>query len=204
MKNSLVLLCLSALCCNSMTGAVAAAPAGAQWNPDDTAPMTNDVASAAAHARATHCKTPSCKAIIVIHELIDIARYEDGDANGVASLYTGNRPQIAGRRLDHVLLGHPALFGPVCTTGAKLIRNFRLSPGIYEMIVPVQLLVNSVDMDLRDHGHCAQDLLAALPSDPARDEVRQNANDLCVNGYENHVRGKAACDVLIQGPRTGR
>ena len=102
------------------------------WDPDDTAPMTDDVASAAAHARSTHCKTPSCKAIIVIHELIDIARFEDGDANGLASLYAGNRPQIAGRRLDRVLLRHPDLYRRVCATGVTLISRVRAGPGVYE------------------------------------------------------------------------
>ena len=199
MKRLLLLLCSAILCCNGMTEATAAALPAPVWNPDDTAPMTNDVASAATHARAIHCKTPSCRAIIVIHELVDIARFEDGDANGLASIRASNRPQIAARRLDRVLLNHPDLYGPVCATGAKLISRFRLAPGVYEMIVPVQLLINGVDMDLHDHGHCAQDLLAALPKDPANDQVRLNAQCLCVNGDENQPRPKAACDSLIHG-----
>ena len=112
MRRLLAPLCLAALCCSGMAAGKGDA-ASVAWSPDDTAPMTNDVASAAAHARAIHCQTPSCKAIIVIHELIDIARYEDGDANGIASLHLGNRPKIAGRRLDRVLLDHPHLYGPV-------------------------------------------------------------------------------------------
>ncbi|WP_428375981.1 hypothetical protein [Lichenicoccus sp.] len=197
MKQFLVLLWAVALGCNSITAA-AVVPAQ-DWNPDETAPMTNAVASAAAHARATLCKTPSCKAIIIIHELVDIARFEDGNANGLASLNTGNRPRIAGRRVDHVLLGHPDLYGPVCATGAKVISHFRLTAGIYEMIVPVQLLMHGVEMDLRSHGHCAQDLLAALPGIPENDQVRISASELCDSDYENHSRPKAACDVLIQG-----
>ncbi len=205
MRQLLAMLCWGALCCSGMTVAPAtSAFAAAEWNPDDTAPMTNDVASAAAHARAIHCKTPSCKAIVIIHGMINIARYEDGDANGIASLYVGNRPKIAGRRLDRLLLNHPALYGPVCATGSKLISRFQLAPGIYEMIVPVQLLLNAVDMDLRDHGHCARDLLAALPNDPANNEVRSNAQSLCDSDYENHDRPKAACHVLISGLATGQ
>ena len=68
MKKLLLLLCSMAFCCNGMNAA-AATLSTPVWNPDDTAPMTDDVASAAARARATHCETPSCKAIIVIHEL---------------------------------------------------------------------------------------------------------------------------------------
>ena len=198
MKMHLVLFCAAALCCSGMPATKGTA-APAAWNPDDTAPMTNDIASAAAHARAIHCRTPSCKAIIVIHELLDIARYEAGDANGVASLYLGNRPKIAGRRLDRALLDHPSLYGPVCTTGAKLISRLQFTPGVYEIFLPVQLLVNAVDIDLRDHGHCTQDLLASLPKDPISDEIRSNAQSLCVEGIENHDRSKEACDVLIKG-----
>ncbi len=205
MRKLLVLLCAAALCFSGTTGATGPiAPATAEWNPNKTAPMTNDVAVAAAYAHSIHCKTPSCKAIIVIHELIDIARFEYGDANGIASLYTGKRPEIAGNQLDRVLLNHPKLYGPVCTTGSKLISRFRLAPGIYEMDVPVQLLLSAVDMDLRNHGHCARDLLAALPKDLANNEVRSNAQSLCANGYENHSRPKAACHVLISGLATGQ
>ncbi len=199
MKKLLLLLCSAALFSNGMTEAMAAAPSAPVWNPDDTAPMTNDVASAAARARATHCTTPSCQAIIVIHELVDIARFEAGDANGLASIRASNRPQIAGRRLNRVLLRHPELYGPVCATGAKLISRFRAGPGVYEWWVPIQLMINAVDMDLRDHGHCAWDLVAALPKDPANNEIRLNASSLCVSGIENQHRPKAACDVLIQG-----
>ncbi len=206
MRTLLKLLCVAAFCWIGTTAALkAAAPAAPVWNPDETPPTMNDVASAAAHAQAIQCRRPSCKAIIVIHEIIDIAKYEDGPpVNGIAGLYVGNRPKIAGRRLDRVLLKHPALYGPVCATGSKLLSRFRISPGVYEMYVPVQLLLNAVDMDLRDHGHCARDLLAALPNDPANNEVRSNAQSLCDSDYENHDRPKAACDALTRGLTTGQ
>ncbi len=205
MRTLFALLCLGALCCNGFTPSLrAAAPAASAWNPDDTAPMTNDVASAAAHVRTVHCKTSSCKAIIIIHELADIAIFEIGDANGVASLYTGNRPAIAGRRLDRILLNHPEMYGAVCATGAKLISRFQLAPDVYDMIIPVQLLLSAVDMDLRNHGHCTRDLLAALPKNTTNDEVRSNAQSLCDSDSENHSRPKAACHVLISGLATGQ
>ena len=72
------------------------------------------------------------------------------------------------------------------------------------MIVTVKLLLKAVDMDLRDHGHCAQDLLASLPRYPANDEVRSNAQSLCVDFSENHRRSKEACDVLITGSKAGK
>ena len=169
----------------------------ASSNTDTTLPTVPDVARSAFDARRTLCKTPSCRAIIVIDELMDIAHYEMGDANGVASLYLGRRPEIAGRRLDHVLLDHPALFGPVCRTAAKLVSQVHSDLGT--IFVPVTLLVNSVDMDLRSHGHCAQTLVTALPRDPENDQIRMNARDACISGEENHRHSRSACAVLVQG-----
>ncbi len=204
MKEGFLYLGLAVLSCDGIAAAKAAiSTTSPAWNPNDTAPMIADVASAAAHTRAIHFRTPSCKAIITINAMIKIGTFEDGDANGIAALDVGNRPKIAGRRLDRVLLNHHDLYRPVCAVGANLISRFRLTPGIYEMDVPVQLLLNAVDMDLRDHGHCAQDLLAALPKTRANDQVRINAQSLCDSDYENHDRPTAACDVLIQGLKTG-
>lgn len=198
MTRLFILLCVATIAC-AATGAAraATAPSASGCDPDGTAPTVHDVASAAARARATHCRTSSCKAIIAIHELANIFRYEVGDANGIASLYIGNRPQIAGRRLNRIFLDHPELYGPVCATGVKLISRVHRDTG--EIFIPVMLLMNSVDIDLRDHGHCARDLVAALPRDTANDQIRINARDLCVAGDENHPRPKAACAVLVEG-----
>ncbi|WP_428377364.1 hypothetical protein [Lichenicoccus sp.] len=108
MNKALVLL-YAAVCYGGTTGPMAAAAPVHEWNPDDTLPTSEDVASAAARARSTHCESPACKAIILINELVDIEKFQDGDANGVASLFLGKRPHIAGRRLDQVLLTRPAL-----------------------------------------------------------------------------------------------
>ena len=193
-----ILLCAATFACAAVSAARAeTAPPASGWDPDGTAPTVHDVASAAARARATHCRTPSCKAIITIHELVDILYYEFGDANGIASLYVGNRPQIAGRRVNRTLLDHPELYGPVCAMGVKLLSRVRPDSG--EIFIPVMLLMNSVDIDLRDHGRCERDLVAALPRDPANDQIRINARDLCVAGDEDHPRPKAACAVLVEG-----
>lgn len=69
------------------------------------------------HAGSLHIRLeePSCLAgglsfrISMTRAMISRAQYEDGDANGVASLYTGCRPQIAGHRLDRTLLDYPAV-----------------------------------------------------------------------------------------------
>ena len=167
------------------------------WTPDMTVSTVAGVASAAAHVRATRCETSSCKAIVVVHELMDIAQYEIGDANGVTSLYLGDRPEVAGHRLRRTLLDHPDLFSSVCATAARLVS--RVHPELGQIFVPVTLLVNSVDMDMRDHGHCAQTLVTALPRDPGNDQIRLNARRLCINGDENQHRSKTACAVLVQG-----
>ena len=90
-----ILLCVATVACaaTGMARAATVLPASG-WDPDGTMPTVHDVALAAAQARATHCRTPSCKAIITIHELADITRYEIGDANGLASLHVGNRSPV--------------------------------------------------------------------------------------------------------------
>ena len=176
-------------------GAASATVASASgWDPDMTAPTIDDVA--AARARAAHCRTSSCKAIVTTDKLMKIEQYEFGDKNG-ENEYIGNRPVVAGHRLDRVLLGHPGLYGPVCATGTELISRVHAATG--EMFIPVTLLVNAVDMDLRDHGHCARDLAAALPRDPGGDQIRINARELCVIGDENQHRPNSACAVLVEG-----
>ncbi len=196
-----ILLGVAVLACAAAPAArEAAVPSASSWNPDETAPIEHDVASAAAHARATHCRTSSCKAIIIIHELSDIEEYKiDHDIegpHGAVLLMPGNWPKIADRRLHRSLLDHPERYGPVCAMAVKLVS--RVHPG-GEIFIPVTLLVHGVDMDLRGHGHCAQDLVTALPRDPANDLIRINARDLCVYGDEKHERSKAACAVLVEG-----
>lgn len=188
-------LTLSSVGASSAAGSML--PSGSSWDPDTTTPLVQDVASAAAHARATRCVTPSCRAIIVIDELVGIAQYDFGDANGVASLYLGKRPGIAEHRLDRALLDHPALYSPVCAAAVTLVS--RVHPEPEEIFVPVVLLVNGVDMDLRGRRGCARALVGALPRDPANDQIRMNARDLCVTGFENQRRPGAACAILVQG-----
>ena len=199
MTKLFILLCIAVLACAAAGSAAEAATtwSASRWDPDETAPTEHDVASAAAHARAMHCRTSSCKAIIVIHELSDIEEYEIGDTNGGRSL--GNRPKIAGRRLDRTLLDHPELYRPVCAMALKLVSRIHLDLATGDIFIPIRLLVHSVDMDLRDHGHCARDLVAALPRDAANDLIRINARDICANGDENQDRPKAACAVLVEG-----
>ena len=197
MSRFLLLSCLTLLWAGTSSAAGSPTLSAAGWDPDATAPLVPDVEAAAAHARAIDCETPSCKAIIVIDKLLDIMQFEDGDANGIASLHVGNRPDIAGHRLDRTLLDHPALYRPVCATATKLIS--RVHPEMEATFVPVTLLLNGVDMDLRDHGHCAGMLVRALPRDQGNDQIRMNARDACIGGFENHRRPKAACAVLVQG-----
>ena len=200
MTKSFVLLCVAMFACAATPAArgETPVPSESRWNPNETAPTVDDVASAAAQARSTHCRTSSCKAIIVIHKLWLIEKYKmiDNDIegpNGVVLFKPGNWPEIAARRLDHTLLDHPERYGSVCAMGAKLVSHVHPNG---ETFIPIMLLMRGVDMDLRDHGHCARDLAAALPRDPADDQIRIDARDLCIDA--DH-RPKAACAVLIEG-----
>ncbi len=91
------------------------------------------------------------------------------------------------------------MFETVCRTSAALLSRFHNGPNVPDMIVPVELLTEGVDMDIRNHGHCVDQLIKALPSDPANVEIRLDAHIICVNGDDNHRRTRADCDTLIPG-----
>ena len=170
----------------------------AAWNPDDTRPFVRDVAQAAGHAQKIGCGTSSCKAIIVIGEVVKAEIHKYDDVIGGA-LYSDKAARTAARTLNAALLDHPALFGPVCQMSTRLLSRFHNGPDVPDITVPVQLLIESVDMDIRDHGHCAHDLITALPADKANIKIRLGAHALCVNDDNNHRRTRAACDTLIPG-----
>ena len=178
----------------TMGSACLAAP----WSPDDTAPFVRNVAQAADHARRIDCETSPCKAIIVIDDVIksESKKFENVNKD---ILYSDKAARTAARTLNAALLDHPALFGPVCQMSARLLSRFHNGPDVPDIAVPVQLLIESVDMDIRDHGHCAHDLITALPADKANIEIRLDAHVGCVNGDDNHRRTRAACDTLIPG-----
>ena len=170
----------------------------APWNPDNTAPFVRDVAQAADYARRIRCDTSSCRAIIVVDEIIKAEGRKFRDVNKDI-LYSDKAGRTAARTLNAALLDHPAMFAPVCQVSARLLSRFHNGPDVPDIAVPVQLLVESVDMDIRDHGHCAHDLITALPADKANIEIRLDAHVLCVNDDNNHRRTRAACDMLIPG-----
>ena len=170
----------------------------APWNPDDTAPFERDVAQAADHARRIKCDTSSCKAIIVIDEVVkgEMKKFENVNKD---IPYSDEAARTAARTLNAALLDHSALYVPVCQTSARLLSRFHNGPDVPDIAVPIQLLIESVDMDIRDHGHCARDLITALPTDKANVQIRLDAHVGCVNGDDNHRRTRAACDTLIPG-----
>ncbi len=170
----------------------------APWNPDDTAPFERDVAQAADHARRIKCETAPCKAIIVIDEVVkgEMKKFENVNKD---VLYSDEAARTAARTLNAALLDHPTLYAPVCQMSASLLSRFHNGPDAPDIAVPVQLLIESVDMDIRDHGHCAHDLITALPADKANLEIRLDAHVGCVNGDDNHRRTRAACNTLIPG-----
>ncbi len=170
----------------------------ATWSPDNTAPFVRDVAQAADHARRIGCGTSSCKAIIVIDEIIKAESRKSSNVNKDV-LYSDKAARTAARTLNAALLDHPALYAPVCRMSARLLSRFHNGPDVPDIAVPVQLLIESVDTDIRDHGHCAHDLITALPADKANLEIRLDAHVLCVNDDNNHRRTRAACDTLIPG-----
>ena len=74
-----------------------------------------------------------------------------------------------------------------------------LASNIHELSTGVTLVEAAIDMDARDHGHCARRLMAALPRIPDNDRIRINSRDVCIADLANHPHERAACEALAQG-----
>ena len=163
-------------------------------------PTSGGLAVAAKKASASRCRTPSCKAIITIDRLLVIQRErQDEDYGSAGTVYEGNKPRVAKRRIDQLLFQYRNLFQPVCTAAGHLLSRVHLDPDTDELFVSTTLLIVAVDMDLRDHGRCAADLVSMLPHDPENDRIRINSRDLCMSDYVGRRRPPAACEALANG-----
>ena len=199
MKTESILSGVVLLTCLAATDTSASsAPTAAGWDPDDTLPTVDAVKAAAGRARAERCRTPSCQGIETIDGLIRIVLYvvDNASMSGLPGPLPYSTARIW-RRLHQVLFNRPDLYGPFCAASVRLLE--KVSPDPDEILVPVTLLADGVDVDLRSHLHCAHDMVAALPKSPAIDQVRINAYDTCTSPYDRHPRPEAACETLVQG-----
>ena len=163
-------------------------------------PTSGGLAIAARKVSASRCRTPSCRAITTIDRLLAIERdREDEDYGPAGTVYAGDKPRIAERLIDRLLFQHPKLFRPVCTIAGDLLSRVHLDPDTDELFVSTTLLILAVDMDRRDQGHCAADLVSMLPHDPENDRIRINSRDLCMSDYVGRPRPPAACEALAAG-----
>lgn len=155
----------------------------------------------AAAARAVHCDTDDCKSMTLLDYLVrNVMLYEVGDANGVESIMGVWRILIAGRRLDYHFLRHRELYGPMCAFSIRYLQNIKapltIDDPLYAGFVPTQIFLNAVDMDFRDGGHCAETLAPFFLNTKAGKQVRHDTFEFCINGYENHRRPVAVCNLI--------
>ena len=170
---------------------------------DHLEPNVPDVAAAAARARAARCEAPACRAVILLDKLDRIENYLLGDLSKLPGGHMDMRryptegdPDVAERRIEHVLLQHPELFGPFCALGVTLIA--RLPPEAHEYEVSMQLLTQAMEIDIRDHRHCTRDMLDALPHTRIATDLRISAGDSCVGLRYSRHQPFSWCDILTQ------
>ena len=99
-------------------------------------------------------------------------------------------------------VGRPQTHLTSDSSHVRLISRLQFTPGVYEIVLPAQLPLNALEMDLCGHAHCSTELLASRPKDSNSDQTRFSARSLCAEGYEDHDRSKTACDGLIEGLET--
>ena len=177
-----------------VTGMAHAAPTGSVLNLDDTEPTVDDVAAAAARARAVRCPTPACQAIEAVDQLMKIEAFEDDHEQMGTARIMYSEP-LVWRWRRRVLLDRPALYPAFCAAGARLLG--RVLPGTEgSTAFSATLLVAAVDIDLRSHADCVRDMVAALPRSPETDAVRVTAEDFCRSDW--HARPRVACEALVK------
>ncbi len=159
-------------------------------------PATVDgIAAAASRVKTARCRTSACRAIVVIDRVLQIS--DDSIVNiRFGAVDDNDQPRIARRRLEQLLLRHKALYGPTCVMAARIMSRINLASDPDQLSPGVVLTGTAVDMDRRDHGHCATRLMAALPRVPDNDRIRINSRALCL---EDHPHPRAACDALARG-----
>lgn len=154
----------------------------------------------AVRAKVTHCGTDDCKSMILLDYLVrNTAIYEAGDANGIASITGRDRLVRAGKRLDAHLLDHPELYAPMCTFFIKYLdivgNGNETYDSLYASMVPAQIFLSAVDMDLLSDGHCVEKIAPFY-----RRKIERANTDyvtrLCTGGFENHSRPEAACNII--------
>ncbi len=189
----LLVACLAA-------GSARASARGAKprGDPNDTAPTFAALKAAIARARAERCRTPSCQAIEAIDGLMQIVTYtEDNEEMGSARLLFS--PAVVRRRRGRALLDRRDLYAPFCATSTKILSRVPAKPDPDNDSLLRTLLEAAVDVDLRNHGHCAGDMVAAMPKSPAIDQLRKDAYHACENPFDGHPPPKAACRTLVKG-----
>jgi len=174
--------------------------AASAWNPIEAvleSPTIDGVAVAAREASKRRCETEDCRSLILLDYLTrEVGLYGAGTANGLNSLYTGNLPIVAGRRLDAHLLNHPNLYPGLCAFGVKLFSQLHkaqtpITPGPF-----VEMFLAAADMDARDGRTCTRSLSEALHDTPSGRLIRENAYQGCQGGSENHKRPIDVCDAI--------
>jgi|GEM_PF-6575358 len=174
--------------------------AASAWNPIDAvleSPTIDGVAIAAREASKRRCESEDCRSLILLDYLTrEVGLYGAGTANGLNSLYTGDLPIVAGRRLDAHLLYHPNLYPGLCAFGVKLFSQLHkaqtpITPGPF-----VEMFLAAADMDTRNGGTCTRSLSEALRDTPSGRLIRENAYQGCQGGSENHKRPINVCDAI--------
>jgi len=138
--------------------------------------------------------------ILLDYLVNNIQLFEAGDANGVASIMGRGRIMTAGRRLDYHFLRHRELYRPMCAFSVRYLQNIKGpltgDDPLYAYFVPTQIFLNAVDMDVRDGGHCTEQVTPFFLNTQAGREVRHKTYEFCINEDANHRRPAAICNLI--------
>ncbi|RBM06808.1 hypothetical protein [Novacetimonas cocois] len=145
--------------------------------------------------------------ILLDYLVRNAALYQAGEANGIASITGTGRLVRAGKRLDAHLLNHRGLYAPFCAFSVKYLDIIRKGKepydSLYAGMVPTQIFLSAVDMDLRNGGHCAEKVAPFYRTEAEHANTDYVAS-MCAGGFENHNRPEAACNIIRNNMAPGK
>jgi hypothetical protein len=174
-----------------LTGARAHSDTALEMGP--ISPATEAVEQTADRARALHCKTPDCVALMTIDDTFGVINQSMATTVGVTRPLPIARPARINRLFRVRLLSHPERFAAICARSVDLASQFGRDSDLEpDPFLSTSIILIAYLMDSTGHGQCLSAVLAAFPHLPTSDVAIANARDIC--GYRHWA--KASCDSI--------
>jgi hypothetical protein len=179
----------------SVTDARAAQLSGPIFDMGQILPTSRAVEHAADHARALHCRTPDCVALMTIDDAFEVISDSNATTMGITRPLPIARPARIKRLFRVRLLSHPERFAAICARSADLASRFGAGDDPDpDLFLSTSIILIAYLMDSTGHGQCLPTVLSAFPYLPPSDVAISNAHQLCSTSHW----ANASCDAIAR------